>query len=153
MKFCDTISLQKVSQLQKYGIFMTGSLKWHESTFYGTKKKILWYVQYMWFPTSVIGFWTFYENYPRAKTSFTWAKTSFTRAKSSFTGAESSFTCAKSNFTCAKSSFTCAKIGFIYTQTTRAVQKVRSRIFHLFLSNTEINYQGEDVQEVCTTTL
>ncbi len=43
---------------------------------------------------------------------------------------------------------------FTYKKCTRAVQKVRSRIFSLFfLCNTEINYQGENVQEVCTTTL
>ncbi len=36
---------------------------------------------------------------------------------------------------------------------TRAVQKLRSGIFGLFLSNTEINYQGKNVQEVCTTAL
>ncbi len=36
------------------------------TTFYGTKKKKLWYTQYMWFPTSVTEFWTFFENYPRS---------------------------------------------------------------------------------------
>ncbi len=36
---------------------------------------------------------------------------------------------------------------------TRASQKVRSSIFYLFLGNTETNYQGENVQEVCLTTL
>ncbi len=28
------------------------------------KRKKLWYMQYMWFPISVTGFWTFFENYP-----------------------------------------------------------------------------------------
>ncbi len=43
---------------------------------------------------------------------------------------------------------------FFVFYSTRAVQKVRSPYFlSFFLGNTEINYQGENVQEVCTTIL